>query len=128
MFLDFLTVKERENFLELTYLVANCDKNFHSEEKKLIEFYKKESSMPDYTISNRKLDDILDDLNDSSFVSKTSILLEILSLVLADLEYDGEEQKIIKRIREKWQISDNQFIEITHWLKDRNIILKAENL
>ncbi len=127
MFFDFLSPQEREYFLELAYLVANCDKNFHAEEKRLIEFYKNETKLNDYEIKGIPLDDLLEKLSDLSFISKTSILLEILALVLADLQYDGEEQKIVHRIRDKWGISDSQFKDIIHWLKNRNIILKSEN-
>lgn len=128
MFFDFLSPQEREYFLELAYLVANCDKNFHAEEKRLIEFYKKETKLDYYEIKGIPLDELLDKLNDVSFISKTSILLEIMSLVLADLQYDGEEEKIVTRIREKWDITDSQFKDIIHWLKNRNIILKSEHL
>ena len=128
MFFDFLSPDEREYFLELAFLVANCDKNFHVEERRLIEFYKKETKLEDYEIKEIPLKTILEKLDSISFISKTSILLEIMSLVLADLEYDGEEQKIVNIIRDSWKISDSQFKDIIHWLKNRNIILKTENL
>jgi hypothetical protein len=128
MFFDFLSTEEREYFMELAYIVANCDKNFHAEEKRLIEFYKRETKLENYQIKGIPLDKILGELNTVSFISKTSILLEIMALVLADLEYDGEEQKIVKQIRDAWGISDSQFKDIIHWLKNRNIILKSDNL
>lgn len=128
MFFDFLSPEEREYFLELAYIVANCDKNFHAEERRLIEFYKRETKLTDYEIKGIPLEELLDKLNDISFISKTSILLEVMSLVLADLQYDGEEQKIVRIIRDRWDISDSQFKDIIHWLKNRNIILKSENI
>lgn len=128
MFFDFLSTAEREYFMELAYLVANCDKNFHAEERRLIEFYKRETKLEDYQIKEIPLEKLLAELNNISFISKTSILLEIMALVLADLEYDGAEQKIVKQIRDAWGISDSQFKDIIHWLKNRNIILKSENL
>lgn len=128
MFLSLLSQNEKENFMELAFYVAHCDKNFHKEEKKLLNLYRAEMNLFDYEIQNKTLDAIIEDFEDSTFISKTSMLLEIVALTLADLEYDGEEQKILKNLREKWNINDNQFVEIVSWLKDKDVILKTEGL
>ena len=126
MFLELLNRKEKENFLELAYYVAQCDSNFVQEEQDWIRVYREEMKLNDYKLKGKNLDEVIDELNGSSFLSKTSIFLEILDLILADLDYNGDEQRVVAKIREKWNINDEQFDSIVFWLKDKHIIKTVE--
>jgi len=126
MFLSFLNQKERENYLELANYVAKSDSNVDDSEVNWIEKVKKEIDLENYEIQEKPFDDIMNELDSASFISKTSILLDIMNLVMADFDYKHEEQKVIKKIREKWNIDDEQYNSILFWLKDKAYILKVE--
>jgi uncharacterized tellurite resistance protein B-like protein len=124
MFLGILNQEEKENFLELAYYIAHCDLDFSSIEKNWIFRCRNEMNLLDYEVKNKNLDTIMKELSYSSFVSKTSILLEMMELMLADSIYHGSEQEVVKKLCENWNISNEQFENIVFWLKDKHIILK----
>ena len=126
MFLEFLNRHEKENFLDLAYYVAHCDSDFASAEKKWIRTYRNEMNLNNHEVKNRDLDTIIEDFSDSSFLSKTSILLEIMDLILSDYNYDGNEQKVVQKLRESWKINNEQFESIVFWLKDKHLIFQKE--
>lgn len=126
--LNFLNEEEKKNFLELAYNVATCDNDYDPHEKHWIDDYRSKLDLTDYEIQEKPLDEILDSFDDKSFIAKTSILLEIMSLALANYNYDGSQQKILQKLRDKWDVDDEQFKEIAYWLKDKELILKKENL
>ena len=126
MFLSFLNQNERENFLELANFVAKSDDQYAESEKRWIKNFRNEMNLNDYQLQEKSFDEIMLEFDASSFVSKTSILLDIINLALADYNYEKEEQKIILNIRKRWNITDEQFHSIVFWLKDKAYILKAE--
>jgi hypothetical protein len=126
--LSLLSPEEKEDFLELAMYIAKCDANLKPEERDMMKYFRKELDLEDYKISNKSLEQILDSLDTSSFVSKTSMLLELLSVTLSDDKYSHAEQEIIDMLRRRWGVNDKQFVGIVNWLKDKNKILKAEGL
>ena len=127
MFFSFLTEQEKENLIELAYIVAHSDNNLAEQEIAIIENLKKEANLNVYELQFKSFDKILEELDTCSIVSKASILLELLNIVVADADYNINEQKMIEKIREKWAISDEQFESIVFWLKDKGMILKEHS-
>ncbi|MFH1051093.1 MAG: hypothetical protein V1779_09240 [bacterium] len=125
MFLGVLNQKEKENFIELAYYIARCDSDFSSFEKNWISRCSNEMNLENYEVQNKSLDSIIEEFSDSSFVSKTSILLEILELMLADTTYHIKEKEVVKKLCESWNITDEQFENIIFWLKDKNNIVNS---
>ncbi|ROL61574.1 hypothetical protein D9V86_05080 [Bacteroidetes/Chlorobi group bacterium ChocPot_Mid] len=125
MFLSVLNQKEKENFIELAHYISACDADFSSIEKNWINRCSKEMNIENYKVQNKNLDEILKEFSSSSFVSKTSILLEILELMLSDTTYHIKEKEVVKRLCEDWKITDEQFENIIFWLKDKNHILNT---
>lgn len=121
-----LNEEEKENFLELAYYIAHCDSDFSSIEKNWISRCRREMNLENYVVKNKSLDTIIKEFSDSSFVSKTTILLETMELTLSDATYHKSEQEAIKKLRENWNISNEQFENIAFWLKDKKIIFDAE--
>jgi len=121
MFLGVLNQKEKENFLELAFHIAHCDSDFSSYEKIWISRLRRELYLENYEIQSKSLDEILEELSASSFIIKTSILLEILELMLTDKTYHVKEKEAVKKLCESWDISDEQFENIIFWLKDKNL-------
>ena len=125
MFLGILNQKEKENFLELAYNIAQCDSDFSIREKNWISRCCKEMNLENYEIQNKNIDLIIEELSGSSFISKTSILLEILELMLSDSTYHKSEKDVIGKLCKNWEISDEQFQNIVFWLKDKNMIFNS---
>jgi len=127
MYEYLLNRQDKENLLELALLVAKADKEPIKVEKDIIKKYQEKLGLQDYHIKEKRFTQIMDELEPSSFVSKTSILLEILKIVIADNTYDSSEKDIVTRLRNRWNISDEQFKDICVWLKDEDVILDTED-
>jgi uncharacterized tellurite resistance protein B-like protein len=127
MYEYLLSRQEKENLLELALLVAEADTKPKKVEKDIIKTYQKKLDLDDYKIVGKSFSQIVDELEKSSFISKTSILFEILRIVIADNEYHPKERDIVSRLRERWEISDEQFTDICFWLKKKDLILDKEN-
>jgi hypothetical protein len=125
MYLGMLNQSEKENFLELTYYIAGCDSDFSSTEKDWILRCRNEMNLQDYLVKNKTLDTIIIEFENTSFISKTLILLEILELMVTDETYHQTEKEVINTLCNKWNIGDEQFRNIALWLKEKNIILDS---
>ena len=128
MFLKLLSRNEKENFLELAHYIAESDDYYAETEKRWIEKIKRNLGMTDYEPTGKPFDQIMDELKDSSVISKASILLDILALTMADHSYRTTERNIIKKIRNRWDISDEQYRSIIFWMENKDQMLKAEGL
>ncbi|MFP4528041.1 MAG: hypothetical protein ACLFQX_05780 [Candidatus Kapaibacterium sp.] len=124
--LNLLNRKEKEAFLELAAHIAESDKGLNPQERQMLMDFQKDMGIEDYKIKSLGFDEILESLDDCSFVGKTSMLLNLLSVTTADEEYSHDEQRHIHTLRKRWGVTDEQFVAIVHWLKNRNKILKAE--
>lgn len=127
MYLHLLNQNEQENFLELAYFIANCDNEFHENERRLIESYRQEMKLYDtgYAIKGKDIEEIFKELEDSNIRSKTAMFLEIMALVLADFKYDGNEQLVVETLTEKWKISERKKKAVEKWLKEMQKIWKV---
>jgi hypothetical protein len=120
-----LSQLEKENLLELAMHVAKVNREPIKQEVEIIKTYKEKLGLEDYNIGGKGFSQIMDELEPSSFVSKTSILLEILRIVLADKTYHPEEKDIVSRLKKRWNISEEQFNDICIWLKNNEVILDS---
>jgi len=121
-----LNQREKENLLELAMHVAQADHEPVRQEKEIIKTYKEKLGLEDYQIIGKEFSKIMDELEPSSFVSKTSILLEILRIVLADRAFNPEEKDIVSELKTRWDISEKQFNDICIWLENNDVILNEQ--
>ncbi len=128
MFLNLLSRDEKENFLELAHYVAESDDYYADTEKKWIDKIQRNIGMTDYEPVGKPFDDIMEDLKSASVISKASILLDILNLTMADHSYRTTERNIIKKIRQRWDIPDDQYKSIIFWMENKDQLLKAEGI
>lgn len=117
MFLNRLTLEEKEAFLLLAYKVAHSDNDFAEEEEVMIAKYCMEMQMDDieYDESKFDLDRILD-----TFISeqhKKIVLLEIMALVYADGIVAKEEEELIQLMIEKFNLNPNLAVVYREWSK-----------
>lgn len=123
-----LNREEKENLLELALHVAKVDKDPIKAEKAIIAKFREKLGLEDYDLKHKTFTEIMNELEPSSFIGKTSILLEVLKIILADREYHPQEKDVVSRIRDRWAISDEDFNNICLWLKNKDIILDKEEL
>mgnify|MGYP000880962111 CR=1 FL=1 len=114
MFLNRLNVKQKENFIELAYMVAGADGNYTSEEKKMMEIYKHETELYKYSRKNKDLDKILSSFNDS--VSQNILLVEIMGLILSDSRFHVKEKEIVTKIISHFGISREKLDKVKKWV------------
>ncbi len=122
-----LNREEKENLLELAVLVAEADQKSVKAEKDIINTYQKKLGLDDYKLQGKDFSQIMEELEPSSYISKTSILLEILRIVVADKNYHSSEKDIISELRQRWSITDEDFDDICFWLKNKDVILDEKD-
>ncbi len=131
MFLHLLEGEEKENFLELAYIVANYNDDFAEEQKALISQYRIELGLFEdvYKITNKKLADILNSFNNSRNEIKNAVFVEIMALIYSDGVYDELEREIASKIMENLDISKEKCSEVIMWIQEiRDLYSKGNNL
>ena len=117
MFLNMLSQEEKEAFLKLAYLVAKSDEEVSNQEEELINIYCTEMNIEnkDIDLETLSLEEILDDFK--SPISQKIVLIEILALIYSDEILHQNEQEIIDRIAEKFNISSTLLLIYQEWAK-----------
>lgn len=126
MYLRDLNLKEKKNFLELAYFVANYNQKFANEQKQLINEYRAEMFLPEdeYEIKGKEINDILDFFKDDSTQTKNAIFLEIMSLILSDNIYDEKEREVVAMIEDEFEITKEEHDEAVSILEGINDIYR----
>lgn len=126
MYLRDLNLKEKKNFLELAYFVANYNQKFADEQKQLINEYRAEMflSQDEYEIKGKEINEILDFFKDDSTQTKNAIFLEIMSLILSDDIYDEKEREVVAMIEDKFEITKEEHDEAVSILEGINDIYR----
>ncbi|HNZ26572.1 MAG TPA: hypothetical protein PK385_00440 [Spirochaetota bacterium] len=110
MFLRYLNEKEQKYFLELAYLIANCDNDFIDEEKIMIEQYRDEMMLSEleYKIQGKDLDEIVDFFKNASDIKKNYIIFEALGIIYSDNKFADEEKEVLNRLKAAFKINDKK--------------------
>ncbi|WP_419873468.1 TerB family tellurite resistance protein [Candidatus Pristimantibacillus sp. PTI5] len=118
MFLHFLQSKEHKlAFLELAHLVANADGYVHKKEQGFLQSYMNEMEIQSSEISfssEKQLSDIVGGLNDDHL--KNIFFAEILLLIFADGDYNDDEKKLTKDLKQQFGLSDETYETIKNWV------------
>jgi len=111
MYLQQLNQTEKENFLELAYLLANVDDEFAAKEKLQILQYRYEMHLheDDYSIKKKNIDVILHELSESEANIKKIITFELIGLALSDKNLRVQEIELLSKARTQFNISEELF-------------------
>ncbi len=96
MFLNRLTVLEKENFVSLALHAAESNEVVTDEEYAMFEEYCREMGIAFFDSKNEKpLDEVISFFKESDLRSKKIVLLEMIGLMYADGSYDELEKKFV---------------------------------
>ncbi len=106
MFLEKLSEREKEVFLDLARATAKANGMVEDSEKEMIRRYCREMSMDEHKIYDEvTVDEAAEFLKESSSKVRNIIIVELMILCSADGEKDKEEKKFVKDLAEKIGIS-----------------------
>lgn len=117
MFLNKLIDDEKKAFIKLSYHLAKIDKRFSKEEKDIVSSFLREMNMEDPGFDENKFDlyDVL-----SSFkrkISQNIVVVELFGLALID-DYIGiEENEVLKKIINYFEIDPKLLILLYNFSK-----------
>jgi len=123
--------KEKENFLELAYLVANGDKVTEANTEYVIKLYRDEMGLYEecYKLKGEDFYTLIDCLKNIEQQKKNIIYFEIISLMVSDKRFDPREKDLASQIRNSWNITSEKHFEFLQWLYDKQKLDKqAEGL
>jgi len=117
MFLNRLTLAEKEAFLTLAHHVAHIDEDFSKEERIIIDKYCMEMQIDDveYNPDNFDLSNVLDVFEEDGH--KKIALLELMALVFSDGHLHSAEETTINEIVERFGLNPNLAIVYKEWAK-----------
>ena len=110
MFLEKLSEREKEVFLDLARATAKANGMVEDSEKEMIRRYCREMSMDEHKIYDEvTVDEAAEFLKGSSSKVRNIIIVELMILCSADGEKDKEEKKFVKDLAEKIGISHETY-------------------
>lgn len=102
--------------LSLLAIAANCDGEFHENERALINGYCALMEIPTDTLRHIDLDEALDFFSHRSEITKRSVFLEVLGLIASDNKYHRAENEIIQKMAIKFKIESHYIEEAKGWI------------
>lgn len=117
MFLNRLTLVEKEAFLKLAHHVAHVDGDFSKEERNIIDKYCMEMQIDDveYDPENFDLASALEVFQEDSH--KKIALLELMALVFSDGHLHQAEETTLNEVVQRLGLNPNLAIVYKEWAK-----------
>lgn len=129
MLLMKLETKEKFSFLQLAHYLARIDNNFGEKEVEILKEYCTEMGIDfidSFDMDSFCLEEIL-----SHFKSKKSqkiVLLELMILIHIDNDFHVNEQELIKKITDKFEISLDDAGDFSQWGKSVAMLYQVANI
>jgi tellurite resistance protein len=119
MFLNRLSIEQKELFLDLCIHASKSNNDFSAEEKETINQYCEEMHINIRYDEEHDLNEIADKLAEiSSEQDLRMILLETAGLLLSDNKYDDEEKKFFDTLAEKLGLDKAQTDDVIGMLRE----------
>ncbi len=104
MFLQVLDAEGKAKFLEFVYKVANIDGDFAEEEQEIINSYKNELGL--YEIAETSdIDGLIAYFSTKADVVQKIVLFELIGLINADDKIEKEEEKILRKVVDSFELT-----------------------
>ncbi len=117
MFLNMLEKKDKEVFLQLAHYIARSDSDFSSKQKDIISTYCQEMQIDDIDFDSITFDleTVLQEVSNKK--AQKVILLELMALVYSDNILHEQEQKVIDKMLEAFNLDNNIAKLYAEWTK-----------
>jgi uncharacterized tellurite resistance protein B-like protein len=114
MYLNFLEEREKKAFLEIAYNIAYSDGSFNENEAIVIGSYCNEMGIenPQF-VNKREIREIAEEIVNAQ--SKKIVILELMSLVNADNNFDDHERNMLHELIEIFSIEQQFIAEAENW-------------
>ena len=123
MFLNLLNEKEAKNFLELANIAMQVNGTIKESEQAVFNTYRMELSLPDYSMQNKELSEIVTAFQGSTKKVKKAIIIELAGVLDADEEIDTNEETLITKLGQDWGFRDSEIKKMVRWTQDFNDLL-----
>lgn len=123
MFLNLLNEKEAKNFLELANIAMQVNGTIKESEQAVFNTYRMELSLPDYSMQNKELSEIVTVFQGSTKKVKKAIIIELAGVLDADEEIDANEETWITKLGQDWGFRDSEIKKMVRWTQDFNDLL-----
>lgn len=118
MFLNQLSMEEKELFVSLSVHAAESNGDFAEEERSMLQEYCKEMNIAFFDASEVKpMSEIISTYKNSDITVKRIVLLEILGLLYADDVYDEKENKFASEFAVNIGLKEEDVIKQEELLK-----------
>ena len=118
MYLEALSEKERKIFLDLAYFAMECDGEIAKEELETIETYKVECKLPEFTRTQRTMDECIKLLKTSEVMNRRIVFAELCGMWAADNKWTNEELKMMDRVSTGLGIRPELASRIKRWSRE----------
>lgn len=130
MFLNYLSTKEKELFMELANYLMKVDNVIADNEIEMLEGFRHEMNLPVelYSIMNLSKDVLLNEFSKIEKINKKKIIIELLGLALSDKNFDTKENEFLLELCNITQVSENKINELKDLILDLNTIYQKFGL
>lgn len=119
MFLNSLSKKQKNLFMDLAIKAAEANGVVELAEKNMLKAYGMEMEISPFYSSDCETEMVLQEIKDVSTESELKIVLfEILGILISDEDFDDSEKEFLNRIRTSFDISQEKCDEMLKLLYD----------
>ena len=119
MFLNSLSKKQKNLFMDLAIKAAEANGVVELAEKNMLKAYGMEMEITPFYSSDCEIEMVLQEMKDVSTESELKIVLfEILGILISDEDFDNSEKEFLNKVRTSFDISQEKCDEMLRLLHD----------
>ena len=119
MFLNSLSKKQKNLFMDLAIKAAEANGGVELAEKNMLKAYGMEMEITPFYSSDCEIEMVLQEMKDVSTESELKIVLfEILGILISDEDFDDSEKEFLNKVRTSFDISQEKCDEMLRLLYD----------
>ena len=119
MFLNSLSKKQKNLFMDLAIKAAEANGGVELAEKNMLKAYGMEMEITPFYSSDCEIEMVLQEMKDVSTESELKIVLfEILGILISDEDFDNSEKEFLNKVRTSFDISQEKCDEMLRLLYD----------
>lgn len=123
MFLNILSSQEKLYFIELAYQAMKVNGEIQEREQSIYNAFLVETGLSEYKLQNKPLSEVVTYFAGSTKKVQKAILVELMSILIADQNLDRDEKGFLDKAATEWNIRDTEVRRMTRWVEDFNELL-----